>query len=83
MNVWLNNNVSMVTMRLLQMIEMECYKELNVFNEDGTIPPDLQEDQPPPPPRGGFLKFFRRQRVRNKPISFVILDDRNGMFYGT
>ncbi|KAK3094443.1 hypothetical protein FSP39_001792 [Pinctada imbricata] len=46
-----------------EMIEMECFKELNVFNEDGSIPPDLIEDQPPPPPRGGFLKFFRRQRV--------------------
>lgn len=45
-----------------QMIEMECFKELNVFSEDGDTPPDLIEELPPPPPRGSlFSRLFRRQ----------------------
>jgi hypothetical protein len=44
------------------MIEMECFKELNVFSEDGDPPLDLVEDLPPPPPRSGlFSRLFRRQ----------------------
>lgn len=44
------------------MIEMECFKELNVFSEDGDTPPDLIEELPPPPPRGSlFSRLFRRQ----------------------
>lgn len=45
-----------------EMIEMECFKELNVFSEDGDTPPDLIEELPPPPPRGSlFSRLFRRQ----------------------
>lgn len=46
-----------------EMIETECYKELNLFGVDGGLSPDLIEDQPPPPPRRSFFdRVFRRQR---------------------
>ncbi|XP_078669752.1 G protein-coupled receptor kinase 6-like isoform X2 [Branchiostoma floridae x Branchiostoma belcheri] len=45
-----------------EMIETECYQELNVFLEDGEPTPDLIMDQPPPPPRRGFFsRTFKRQ----------------------
>ncbi|KAK2143241.1 hypothetical protein LSH36_860g00003 [Paralvinella palmiformis] len=47
-----------------EMIETECFKELNVFGPDGEPSPDLIEDQPPPPPhRGFFERVFKRRRV--------------------
>ncbi|KAK7109223.1 G protein-coupled receptor kinase 5-like isoform X1 [Littorina saxatilis] len=48
-----------------EMLETECYKELNVFGPEGDlIPPDLREDLPPPlPQRGFFDRLFRRRRV--------------------
>ena len=55
-----------------QMIETECFKELNVFDTDGGPTPDLIEDQPPPPPRRGFFdRVFRRRRVRHGPILYL------------
>lgn len=36
---------------LLQMIEMECYKELNLFEVNGVPSPDLVGDAPPEPPK--------------------------------
>jgi hypothetical protein len=50
----------------LQMLETECYKELNVFGLNGEPSHDLidLEDMPPPPPRRGFFaKLFKRRRV--------------------
>ncbi|XP_025095259.1 G protein-coupled receptor kinase 5-like isoform X3 [Pomacea canaliculata] len=47
-----------------EMIETECYKELNLFGPDGEATPDLREDLPPtPPPRGFFERLFRRRRA--------------------
>ncbi|XP_074640267.1 G protein-coupled receptor kinase 5-like [Tubulanus polymorphus] len=47
-----------------EMIETECFKELNTFGFNGEATPDLIEDQPPPPPRRGlFSKLFGRRRV--------------------
>lgn len=48
---------------LLQMIETECFLELNVFYEDGAVPPDLDwRGQPSPPPKQGLLqRLFGRQ----------------------
>ncbi|ESO95058.1 hypothetical protein LOTGIDRAFT_117728 [Lottia gigantea] len=47
-----------------EMIETECFKELNQFGPDGEPSPDLIEDQPPPPPQRGFFdRLFRRNRV--------------------
>uniref|UniRef100_A0A8C2ZDK5 G protein-coupled receptor kinase n=1 Tax=Cyclopterus lumpus TaxID=8103 RepID=A0A8C2ZDK5_CYCLU len=46
-----------------EMIETECFTELNVFLPDGTIPPDLDwRGQPSPPPKQGLLqRLFGRQ----------------------
>lgn len=47
---------------LLQMIETECFAELNVFNLDGTLPSDLDwRGQPSPPPKQGLLHRLFRQ----------------------
>ncbi|XP_040429820.1 G protein-coupled receptor kinase 6 isoform X2 [Cygnus olor] len=47
-----------------EMIETECFKELNVFSTDGSVPPDLDwKGQPSPQPKKGLLqRFFSRQR---------------------
>ncbi|XP_043103732.1 G protein-coupled receptor kinase 6-like [Puntigrus tetrazona] len=46
-----------------EMIETECFKELNILNFDGTVPPDLDwRGQPSPPPKQGLLqRLFGRQ----------------------
>ncbi|KAG5843250.1 hypothetical protein ANANG_G00148770 [Anguilla anguilla] len=46
-----------------EMIETECFKELNVLYLDGTVPPDLDwRGQPSPPPKQGLLqRLFGRQ----------------------
>ncbi|XP_008292305.1 G protein-coupled receptor kinase 6 [Stegastes partitus] len=46
-----------------EMIETECFMELNVFYQDGTVPPDLDwRGQPSPPPKQGLLqRLFGRQ----------------------
>lgn len=45
-----------------QMIETECFKELNVFGPHGTPSPDLNRSHPPEPPKKGLLhRIFRRQ----------------------
>ncbi|MEQ2196061.1 G protein-coupled receptor kinase 6 [Xenoophorus captivus] len=45
------------------MIETECFNELNVFYEDGAVPPDLDwRGQPSPTPKQGLLqRLFGRQ----------------------
>lgn len=51
-----------ISVLLLQMIETECFKELNVFGPNGTLSPDLNRSQPPEPPKKGlFHRLFRRQ----------------------
>uniref|UniRef100_A0A9J8CUQ2 G protein-coupled receptor kinase n=1 Tax=Cyprinus carpio carpio TaxID=630221 RepID=A0A9J8CUQ2_CYPCA len=37
-----------------EMIETECFSDLNVFGPQGTRPPDLDWNQPPEPPRRTF-----------------------------
>uniref|UniRef100_A0A674JXU7 G protein-coupled receptor kinase n=1 Tax=Terrapene triunguis TaxID=2587831 RepID=A0A674JXU7_9SAUR len=45
-----------------EMIETECFKELNVFGPNGTISPDLNKSYPPEPPKKGLLhRIFKRQ----------------------
>lgn len=48
---------------LWQMVETECFQELNVFGLDGSVPPDLDwRGQPPAPPKKGLLqRLFSRQ----------------------
>ncbi|KAF7470037.1 hypothetical protein GHT09_018623 [Marmota monax] len=43
-----------------EMVETECFQELNVLGLDGSVPPDLDwKGQPPAPPKKGLLQ--RRQ----------------------
>uniref|UniRef100_A0A8D0CMC5 G protein-coupled receptor kinase n=1 Tax=Sander lucioperca TaxID=283035 RepID=A0A8D0CMC5_SANLU len=48
-----------------EMIETECFTELNVFHQDGAVPPDLDwRGQPSPPPKQGLLqRLFGRQVI--------------------
>lgn len=47
-----------------EMLETECFKELNVFGPNGEPTPDLRADMPPSPPQRGFFeRLFRRRRV--------------------
>ncbi|XP_070608704.1 G protein-coupled receptor kinase 5 isoform X2 [Erythrolamprus reginae] len=49
-----------------EMIETECFKELNLFGPNGTISPDLNRNYPPEPPKKGFLhRIFKRQHQNN------------------
>uniref|UniRef100_A0A3Q0REM5 G protein-coupled receptor kinase n=1 Tax=Amphilophus citrinellus TaxID=61819 RepID=A0A3Q0REM5_AMPCI len=54
-----------------EMIEMECFKEINVYETDGTLCPDLDMNRPnPPPKRGFFYRLFRREpRCLTFPVS--------------
>ncbi|KAM9197018.1 G protein-coupled receptor kinase 5 isoform 3-T3 [Dugong dugon] len=48
------------------MIETECFKELNVFGPNGTLSPDLNRSHPPEPPKKGLLqRIFKRQHQNN------------------
>lgn len=49
---------------LIQMIETECFRDLNVFGPQGTRPPDLDWNQPPEPPRRSLLDRIFRRHVR-------------------
>ncbi|XP_043912014.1 G protein-coupled receptor kinase 5 [Protopterus annectens] len=45
-----------------EMIETECFKELNVFGPNNTLPPDLDRSYTPEPPKKGLLhRIFKRQ----------------------
>ncbi|RXN36246.1 G -coupled receptor kinase 5-like isoform X1 [Labeo rohita] len=46
------------------MIETECFSDLNVFGLQGTRPPDLDWNQPPEPPRRSLLDRIFRRHVR-------------------
>ena len=48
----------------LQMIEPECFKELNVFGPNGALPPDLNRSHPPEPPKKGLLQRIFKRQVR-------------------
>lgn len=53
-----------MSLHLLQMIETECFKELNVFGPNGTLPPDLNRSHPPEPPKKGLLQRIFQRQVR-------------------
>uniref|UniRef100_A0A8D2LHW2 G protein-coupled receptor kinase n=1 Tax=Varanus komodoensis TaxID=61221 RepID=A0A8D2LHW2_VARKO len=59
-----------------EMIDMECFKELNVFGPDGAVPPDLdwKGQQPTVPKKGLLQRLFSRQVtcVENCPWSSVV-----------
>uniref|UniRef100_A0A8C9P608 G protein-coupled receptor kinase n=1 Tax=Spermophilus dauricus TaxID=99837 RepID=A0A8C9P608_SPEDA len=48
-----------------EMVETECFQELNVFGLDGSVPPDLDwKGQPPAPPKKGLLQRLFSRQVR-------------------
>uniref|UniRef100_A0A671RQV3 G protein-coupled receptor kinase n=1 Tax=Sinocyclocheilus anshuiensis TaxID=1608454 RepID=A0A671RQV3_9TELE len=47
-----------------EMIETECFSDLNVFGPQGTRSPDLDWNQPPEPPRRSLLDRIFRRHVR-------------------
>uniref|UniRef100_A0A8C4T659 G protein-coupled receptor kinase n=1 Tax=Erpetoichthys calabaricus TaxID=27687 RepID=A0A8C4T659_ERPCA len=50
-----------------EMIETECFKELNMFGANGGLPPDLDRTCTPEPPKKGLLqRLFRRQVSYNR-----------------
>ncbi|XP_059488866.1 G protein-coupled receptor kinase 2 isoform X2 [Neocloeon triangulifer] len=52
-----------------EMIETECYKELNVFGPNNTPTPDLMIDAEPEPEKKSCFPFRRKkQQSRTKPI---------------
>ncbi|XP_056384848.1 G protein-coupled receptor kinase 5 isoform X2 [Hyla sarda] len=53
-----------------EMIETECFKELNIFGPNGTLSPDLNRSHPPEPPKKSLLhRIFKRQHQNNSSIS--------------
>uniref|UniRef100_A0A8C6P3J0 G protein-coupled receptor kinase n=1 Tax=Nothobranchius furzeri TaxID=105023 RepID=A0A8C6P3J0_NOTFU len=58
-----------------EMIETECFRDLNVFGPQGTRPPDLDCNQPPEPPRRSLLdRIFRSRCVETH-------EDQNDSFF--
>ncbi|XP_010778293.1 G protein-coupled receptor kinase 5 [Notothenia coriiceps] len=52
-----------------EMIETECFRDLNVFGPQGTRPPDLDWSHPPEPPRRSLLDRIFRRHHPEVPIS--------------
>ncbi|XP_062905602.1 G protein-coupled receptor kinase 4 [Mobula hypostoma] len=45
-----------------EMIDTECFKEVNTYGSDGTLSPDLDNNKPEPPPkRGVWYRLCRRE----------------------
>uniref|UniRef100_A0A672JP82 G protein-coupled receptor kinase n=1 Tax=Salarias fasciatus TaxID=181472 RepID=A0A672JP82_SALFA len=55
-----------------EMIETECFRDLNVFGPQGTRPPDLDWNQPPEPPRRSLLDRIFRRHVSDA-VSLLLL----------
>lgn len=53
-----------------QMIETECFKDLNVFGPSGTRSPDLDWRQLPEPPKRSLLQRLFRRHVRDMGVFF-------------
>uniref|UniRef100_A0A0A9ZGM9 G protein-coupled receptor kinase n=2 Tax=Lygus hesperus TaxID=30085 RepID=A0A0A9ZGM9_LYGHE len=58
-----------------EMIETECYKELNVFGPNGTRPNDLILDALPQPEKKGCFPF--RRKKKQSPRSMPVPIDEN------
>uniref|UniRef100_A0A673XFQ6 G protein-coupled receptor kinase n=1 Tax=Salmo trutta TaxID=8032 RepID=A0A673XFQ6_SALTR len=53
----------------MEMIESECFQELNVFHTDGTVPPDLDwRGLPSPAPKQGLLQRLFGRQVRSSTL---------------
>ena len=55
-----------------EMIETECYKELNVFGPNSTLPPDLRFDCPPVEESKGCFPFRRKVKKRDLKSSYSV-----------
>uniref|UniRef100_A0A4W6FVK0 G protein-coupled receptor kinase n=1 Tax=Lates calcarifer TaxID=8187 RepID=A0A4W6FVK0_LATCA len=53
-----------------EMIETECFRDLNVFGPQGTRPPDLDWNQPPEPPRRSLLDRIFRRHVSERTYTY-------------
>uniref|UniRef100_A0A671KQM9 G protein-coupled receptor kinase n=1 Tax=Sinocyclocheilus anshuiensis TaxID=1608454 RepID=A0A671KQM9_9TELE len=55
-----------------EMIEMGCFKEINVFEMDGALSSDLDVNRPnPAPKRGFFYRLFHREASASVPPAAV------------
>lgn len=63
-----------------EMVETDCFKELNVFGPDGTLPNDLNFDCPPEEESKGCFPFFKRNKRNNVKVSKsnANIDDDSG-----
>uniref|UniRef100_UPI00398E6714 G protein-coupled receptor kinase 5-like isoform X2 n=1 Tax=Pristiophorus japonicus TaxID=55135 RepID=UPI00398E6714 len=46
-----------------EMIDTECFKEVNTYGSDGTLSPDLDSNKPDPPPKRGLWHRLCRREV--------------------
>jgi hypothetical protein len=51
-----------------EMIETECFKQINLFGPDNTLPADLMIDVLPPVEMKGCFPFRRKKKPRWKPV---------------
>lgn len=69
---FLNIIFNIVYCVFFQMIEMECFKEINVFEMDGVLCSDLDVNRPnPAPKRGFFYRLFHREASASAPAAVV------------
>ncbi len=67
---------------VFQMIEMECFKEINVFEMDGALCSDLDVNKPnPAPKRGFFYRLFHREASASVPPAAVRGGGAWGIFW--
>uniref|UniRef100_A0A671RV12 G protein-coupled receptor kinase n=1 Tax=Sinocyclocheilus anshuiensis TaxID=1608454 RepID=A0A671RV12_9TELE len=63
-----------------EMIEMECFKEINVFEMDGALCSDLDVNKPnPAPKRGFFYRLFHREASATVPPNTSVLYNSNSV----
>jgi G protein-coupled receptor kinase len=55
-----------------EMIDTECYKELNVFGPNWTPTPDLMFDCPPPEESKGCFPFKRKNRNKRREVRISV-----------
>ncbi|PIO34354.1 hypothetical protein AB205_0115200, partial [Aquarana catesbeiana] len=51
-----------------QMIETECFKDINIYETDGCLSPDLDVSKPNIRPKRSFFHRLFRRGVRNVPV---------------
>lgn len=59
-----------------EMIETECYQELNLFGPDGSLPPDLRMDQLPVEEYEGCFPFRRKKKDKWKNVKLSMSEGR-------